>query len=267
MEKMQAQWSRLTAELARVHGLQGHLTSVVRVTALVESSGALQYASALRQPLVSPVDTLIPDDWREGWRLRRLVTYLEAIDAYDALKRLGKERSTIEGDLAAAYRHLVEKRTWLKLHERATDRVRAALQAYLNAIQRIGKGTGKRAFRYRRDAAIRGRRSDRAVPCWIMPHHRVSESLPATSGCFDLVVIDEASQSDLSALPVLLRARKLLIVGDDRQVSPQAIGLQEERVKSLMQRYLPNRCRSTARKCRRIVRSTTWRRWCSRAAA
>ncbi|MEO8008814.1 MAG: AAA domain-containing protein, partial [Betaproteobacteria bacterium] len=37
----------------------------------------------------------------------------------------------------------------------------------------------------------------------------------------------------------LLRARKLLIVGDDRQVSPQAIGLEEERVRSLMQRYLP----------------------------
>ena len=117
--------------------------------------------------------------------------------------------------------------------------MRAALQAYLNAIQRIGKGTGKRAFRYRRDARFAAAEAHRAVPCWIMPHHRVSESLPAQLGCFDLVVIDEASQSDLSALPVLLRARKLLIVGDDRQVSPQAIGLEEERIKALMQRYLP----------------------------
>jgi very-short-patch-repair endonuclease len=62
--------------------------------------------------------------------------------------------------------------------------------------------------------------------------------LPAQLGSFDLVVIDESSQSDLSALPILLRARKVLVVGDDRQVSPQAIGMQEDRIQALMQRYL-----------------------------
>jgi len=35
-----------------------------------------------------------------------------------------------------------------------------------------------------------------------------------------LVIVDEASQSDLWALPALLRAKKLLIVGDNKQVSP-----------------------------------------------
>jgi len=236
--EMQAEWSRLTGELARVQGVRGHLASVARVTELVESSGAPQYAAALRQPLVSPVDPLLPDDWREAWRLRRLATHLEAIDAYDALKRLGKERSTIEGDLAAAYQHLVEKRTWLKLHERATDRVRAALQAYLEAIKRIGKGTGKRAAIYRRDARQASTQASVAVPCWIMRHDRVAESLPPELGCFDLVIIDEASQSDLLALPAILRARKVLIVGDDKQVSPEAVGIQVQQVQTMMTRFL-----------------------------
>ena len=79
-----------------------------------------------------------------------------------------------------------------------------------------------------------------AVPCWIMPHYRVSESLPAELGCFDLVIIDEASQSDLTALPSLLRAKKVLIVGDDKQVSPEGVGLEEEKVRSLMSRFLGN---------------------------
>ena len=79
-----------------------------------------------------------------------------------------------------------------------------------------------------------------AVPCWIMPHYRVSESLPAELGCFDLVVIDEASQSDLTALPSLLRAKKVLIVGDDKQVSPEGVGLEEEKIRSLMSRFLGN---------------------------
>jgi metallophosphoesterase superfamily enzyme len=54
------------------------------------------------------------------------------------------------------------------------------------------------------------------------------------------VIIDEASQSDLTALPSLLRAKKVLIVGDDKQVSPDAVGLEEEKVRSLMQRFLTN---------------------------
>jgi len=132
----------------------------------------------------------------------------------------------------------VVKRSWLKLAEHATPEVRAALQAYLTAIQGIGKGTGKRAYRYRRDARAAAAQAQRAVPCWIMPHHRVSETLVAQLGSFDLVVIDEASQSDISALPVLLRARKILVVGDDKQVAPQAIGIEEERINALMQRYL-----------------------------
>jgi very-short-patch-repair endonuclease len=234
-----AQWSGLMAELARLHALAGPLGIVNEVTANIAESGAPKLAQRLRQAVQGDEDKALPETLLRDWRLRRLATHLQAIDAQEEFKKLSAARAGIEHDLARVYHDLVVKRTWLKLAENATPSVRAALQAYLNAIQRIGKGTGKRALRYRRDARFAAAEAHRAVPCWIMPHHRVSESLPAQLGCFDLVVIDEASQSDLSALPVLLRARKLLIVGDDRQVSPQAIGLEEERVKALMQRHLP----------------------------
>jgi very-short-patch-repair endonuclease len=112
--------------------------------------------------------------------------------------------------------------------------------AFLNAIQKIGKGTGKRAVRYRQDARQAASQANAAVPCWIMPHYRVSEALPPDLGCFDLVIIDEASQSDLTALPALLRAKKVLIVGDDKQVAPDGIGLEEDKVRNLMSRFLEN---------------------------
>ena len=176
--------------------------------------------------------------------LKRLGTYLEAIDAHEAVKTLAKARLDAENDLARAYRDIVVKRTWLKLAENASPRIRAALQAYLNAIQKIGKGTGKRAVRYRHDAREAAADANPAVPCWIMPHYRVSESLPAELGCFDLVIVDEASQSDLSALPALLRAKKILIVGDDKQVSPEGIGLEEEKVRSLMNRFLSSQVKT-----------------------
>lgn len=238
--RTQAQWSALMAELSRVLGLGTHLAAVRDVCDKVEASGAPQYATSLKQPLEGTVDSLLPDNWRNAWRLKRLATYLESIDAQEELKRLAKDRDEVESDLSRAYRDIVVKRTWLKLAENASPSIRAALQAYLNAIQKIGKGTGKRAVRYRQDARMAASQANPAVPCWIMPHYRVSESLPAELGCFDLVVIDEASQSDLTALPSLLRAKKVLIVGDDKQVSPEGVGLEEEKIRSLMSRFLGN---------------------------
>lgn len=238
--QMQAEWSALMAELARVLGLGTYISTVQQVCGKIEDSGAPKYAEALRKPLNGTVDSMLPDNWRSAWRLRRLATYLESIDALEELKKLAKERHEVTNDLSRAYSDLVVKRTWLKLAENASPSIRSALQAYLNAIQKIGKGTGKRAVRYRQDARMAASLANPAVPCWIMPHYRVSETLPAELGCFHLVVIDEASQSDLSALPALLRAQKVLIVGDDKQVSPEGVGLDEEKVRSLMNRFLGN---------------------------
>src|SRR6266478_7789467 len=106
------------------------------------------------------------------------------------------------------------------------------------AIRSIGKGTGIRAERYRRDARRAMTKANRAIRCWIMPHWRVSETLPSELALFDLVIVDEASQSDLWALPALLRAKKLLIVGDNKQVSPAAIGVREVDVRQLYARFL-----------------------------
>ncbi|OAT82359.1 hypothetical protein A6M21_09460 [Desulfotomaculum copahuensis] len=237
--QMQAGWTALMAELSRVLGLSVHLAVVREVCGKVEASGAPKYAAILKQPFTGTVDRLLPDNWRASWRLRRLATYLESVDVQENLKNLAKERRNVESDLSRTYRDLVVKRTWLKLAENATPSIRSALQAYLVAIK-AAKGTGKRAVRYRQDARMAAAQANPAVPCWIMPHYRVSESLPAELGCFDLVIIDEASQSDLTALPALLRAKKVLIVGDDKQVSPDGIGLEEEKVRRLMTRFLGN---------------------------
>jgi very-short-patch-repair endonuclease len=232
-----SEWSQHFAKLERLHALAEPLSTVARLVGLIAESGAPKLAQLLMQPDGSGAD-LLPPTFLRDWRLRRLDTYLAAIDSQHELQRLSLLRAGLEHDLARAYEDLVVKRSWFKLVENMTPGVRASLQAYLNAIQRIGKGTGKRAYRYRQDARFAATEAYRAVPCWIMPHYRVSESLPAELGCFDLVIIDEASQSDLSALPVLLRGRKFLIVGDDRQVSPQVVGMEEERIKALMQRHL-----------------------------
>lgn len=133
------------------------------------------------------------------------------------------------------YQDLVAEKTWLGVYNNSPDSVRQALQAYLNAVQAMGSGTGVRAVRHRKNARDAMVRAYKAVPCWVLPQWRVSETIPAEVGLFDLVVVDEASQSDIWALPALLRGKKLLVVGDHKQVSPSAVGTAEERVAHVLE--------------------------------
>jgi len=238
-ENLQLEWSQLSEELSRVTRLAPYLQTITTVSAQIEACGAPNWAKRLRhEVLTESSDRLLPDNWAQVWKVQRLHHYLESIDARAALKTLAAERRTLETGLARAYQSAVSKRTWLTLAQNATPEVRAGLEAYRNAIRKLGKGTGIRSARYRQDARVAAAVANRAIPCWIMPHYRISESLPADIGDFDLVIIDEASQSDLSALPALLRAKKILVVGDDRQVSPDGVGLEELKINNLMSRFL-----------------------------
>ena len=55
-------------------------------------------------------------------------------------------------------------------------------------------------------------------------------NLPVEAPKFDLIIIDEASQADILSLPLLYFGKRVIIVGDDQQVSPADIGIQAEEV-------------------------------------
>ena len=71
-----------------------------------------------------------------------------------------------------------------------------------------------------------------------MPISRALESLNPKENQFDIVIIDEASQSDVSSLAILYMGKKLIIVGDDKQVSPMAVGTDTDKMIALEQMYL-----------------------------
>ena len=232
-------WQELVSELSRINKLSSYLGEIENIADKISKSGAPKWAIALKtEPLLEVDDKLTPVDWFETWKWKQRKQYLHEIDGREQLKSLSDRRSTLDNDLKRTFSHLVRLKTNIGLHQSMTERVQGALMRFVSSVAKIGKGTGKRAPRHRRDAYRAMQDCYSGVPCWIMPTWRVSENLPSDFGSFDLVIIDEASQSDITALPAILRAKKLLIVGDDKQVSPTAAFLAEEKILQLKHNYL-----------------------------
>ncbi|SLM32104.1 putative DNA helicase [Desulfamplus magnetovallimortis] len=238
-DKIIQHWQELGSELNRINELIVHLNDIERIAESISESGAPIWGSKLKsEPLLEEDDALTPADWYETWRWNQRKQYLHEIDGREHHKKLSQKRARLDNDLKRTFSKLVRIKTNIGLHMSMTERVQGALMRFVSSVAKIGKGTGKRAPRHRRDAYRAMQDCYSGVPCWIMPTWRVSESLPSDFGSFDLVIIDEASQSDITALPAILRAKKLLIVGDDKQVSPTAAFLAEEKILQLKHNFL-----------------------------
>lgn len=121
-----------------------------------------------------------------------------------------------------------------------TDEQSQHLRAYQTAMRRFGKGTGKHAATHLAAAQRHMDACQGAVPAWIMPTYRAAETVPARPGSFDVVIVDEASQSGVDALFLLWLAPKIVVVGDDRQISPDNVGMDRHVVDLLQRQHLPD---------------------------
>lgn len=76
-----------------------------------------------------------------------------------------------------------------------------------------------------------------AFPCWCVTTYAVSSSLPMKPGLFDVAIIDEASQCDIaSCFPILYRAKRAVVVGDDKQL-PHMSFLEKAKEQSFLSQY------------------------------
>ena len=76
-----------------------------------------------------------------------------------------------------------------------------------------------------------------AFPCWCVTTYAISGSVPMKPGLFDVAIIDEASQCDIaSCFPILYRAKRAVIVGDDKQL-PHLSFLEKAKEQSFLTQY------------------------------
>lgn len=133
---------------------------------------------------------------------------------------------------------LASLHAWSFCFHRMDGGHRRHMEAWQQAMRKLGKGTGRHAWKHRRDAQEHLNACREAVPAWVMPLHRIWDTVNPMPGMFDVVIVDEASQCGLEALPLFYLGTKVLIVGDDKQISPEAVGLDRDQVTKLGQEFL-----------------------------
>ena len=243
----------LTEDVVRFDGLTARLAAVAPVWA-----GRIA-GSAGEESVTGPVD-------RGGARLgvaagRNLApAIIDADDPAELQRQLECGAEAVTGTTA----ELAAQSAWLAVAERLTDTERRGLTAWLarDPPDREGHREVRRPLA-QRGAEGDGRRADRRAG--------VDHAGPPGRGVlrpdgarFDVVIMDESSQCDIFGLAALAVADKAIIVGDDKQISPQAIGTEESAVHELISQHI--RGPAAGRDCSTSrAASTTWRRCASPA--
>jgi len=177
-------------------------------------------------------------EFEKSWDWLRADAWVREFEESHDEYQLQHDYEDIDKKLRNTMAELAAEKAWNNCLSSLTESQRQNLVAWSQAIRKIGKGTGKHAEKYRREAAEYMEECRGAIPAWIMPLYRVVESIKPEKGIFDVVIVDEASQSGPEAIALFYIAKKCIIVGDDQQISPEDVGLDPKEVDLLIDRFL-----------------------------
>lgn len=153
--------------------------------------------------------------------------HLRALLDADRFDRLLEELDRTDRQLQQRTLELTVALGWQQATERLGPRQRRRLKTYALLAGKLPKG-GKYRARKLREVQEALRRCRDAVPAWVMPISYVAEVLDADPEAFDVVIVDEASQAGMDAVFLQYLAPKMIVIGDDLQVSPTSFLDREE---------------------------------------
>jgi len=192
----------------------------------------------LKQTFMDPNWDERPVQMQNAWCWAQARYWIEEHIKKDDVPALVSRSKQIEDEINAIIAKLASVHAWSYCFSRLHGNHRRHMVAWQQSMARLGKGTGKHAPLHRRDAQRHLNECREAVPAWVMPLHRVWDTVDPMPGMFDVIIVDEASQCGIEALPLFYLGKKILIVGDDKQISPDAVGVKQDAVHRLMDELL-----------------------------
>lgn len=182
-------------------------------------------------------NNIVPENIHLAWRWYQLNNQINRINSYD-LNTIQKELEKINKLLIKNARELAYEKSWYYKIKNITDQQTQAIEGWRQTMKQLGKGTGKRAPMLLKKARELMPLCQTAIPVWIMSLNKVAENFQPGENKFDVIIIDEASQANILALSALYLGKKIIIVGDDEQVSPSSIGIKANEMNALIEQYL-----------------------------
>lgn len=208
---------------------------------IATSAPALAEALSARRP---PHDgSTPPGDPTAAWKFRVCEQHLSGLSKLDPDK-LQERLDRTRDELLSVTASYVEKLAWQAQLRRTGLEQQQALTGWLGLHKKMGKGTGKNVARLKEEAKKSLVACRSAVPVWIMPLSSVVESFDLATTRFDVVILDEASQSDVLGLAAFALGKEVVVVGDHEQVSPYGVGQRGDRIQALIDEIpagVPNR--------------------------
>ncbi|MGY4310261.1 hypothetical protein ACVIJ6_007504 [Bradyrhizobium sp. USDA 4369] len=212
-------WGVMCKQLQSLHERRQDIELIHEVCQSLTEAGASAFARRIRtEPATTDGgDPVLVADWMMAWNWAVLIGQTEGVGQQQLLQDLSEQRAALETRLRELFEDVVVARMHLALVHNTSSAVRQAFTMFTTTSRKMAATcSGPSALRLRQVAREVLENCHKGIPCQLMPAWRVAELLPARLEAFDLVVIDDASRSDLRELTVLLRGRKVLAVAEDR---------------------------------------------------
>ena len=232
---------RYAAGYARLETLHRARVTIARRDELGQRLGdrAPSLLSAIAATAEDPRWDIRITDFESAWLWACAATWISEREKLD-VNGLQQQINEVDHRIRQSVQQLTATRAWS--HAVAPGRLsrssRASLEQYAALVRRLGKGTGQ--YQAQRKAEIREAmdRCRPAVPVWILPIYRIADQLRIQPGMFDVVIVDEASQAGLESTFLQYLAPRIVVIGDDKQVSPSAVGVDQQALRDLGNQYL-----------------------------
>ena len=232
-------WRQAQDEARRLDRLRADIARREELTNLLSAAGAPRWSRSIVDSRGASDVVGDTHNALTSWARARARTWLTTLHAETDVAALMETSHSTARRLSGAVLEAANLSARIELKLNLKDSRRRALDTWLTAIRRVGKGTGKNAPRFQAEARDALPAAMGAIPIWIMPIHRVMENFsPTESDLFDVVIVDESSQCDLLSLGVLALGEKAVVVGDDRQTTPQRPGTSTDKIASLQEQHL-----------------------------
>jgi very-short-patch-repair endonuclease len=173
-----------------------------------------------------------------AWVWAKTDRWLDEIGDRDRPKRIRQSMENSASLERDALKNLAASKAWQHCMSNLHEKQRMALVAWSQAVAKIKGGTGKYAEGHRETARQKLDECRGAIPAWVMPLYQVVQTTRPRRRQFDIVIIDEASQSGPESLLLNYIADKIIVVGDDKQITPMHVGVDREQVLYLRRKHL-----------------------------